>query len=63
MKEEKKVENWECRICGSKEYDVNSSTPYYKSPSGKSSPIDFKCSGCSVVFVDPEKFSKNAKEG
>lgn len=46
-----------CRICGAKSFDEKYENNGILGPGGKSFRIYCFCSGCSVVFLDPEKFS------
>ncbi len=56
--ENKKPMNFTCRVCGSDDYKEE----YYSNgtfgPAGKNWRAFCICSGCSVIFKDPEKFSK-----
>jgi len=52
--EGKVVENFECQNCGSKKYKVKTKIDEIYMAS-----VDhYECEGCSMLFGDPEKFSK-----
>jgi len=52
-----------CPICGSEKYnEVRQSNKVY-GPGGKSWTVHYTCRGCTVMFKDPEKFTKAGKGG
>lgn len=58
---EKKFENFCCPICGGKDFKEIRKSNGILGPGGKSWKVYCVCEKCSVIFQDPEKFTK-AKE-
>ncbi|MEK9182090.1 MAG: hypothetical protein AAB781_00695 [Patescibacteria group bacterium] len=59
----KKPPDFICRICGSREFKEKSENNGIISPKGRiwggrSGRVYCICTGCSVIFENPEKFSK-----
>ena len=55
----KETPNFICPICGSKEFIEKYKSNGILGPGGRSRRVHCVCAGCSVMFVDPEKFSRN----
>lgn len=54
--------NFECRICGCREYEEERRSNHIFGPGGKSWIIYYTCCGCSVLFIDVNKFTKKVEE-
>ena len=54
----KKPPDFICRICGSKEFKEVCKSNGIFDPGGRNWRVHCVCTGCSVIFEDPEKFSK-----
>jgi hypothetical protein len=57
-----KYENFLCPICGSKDFQQETKSNGIYGPGGRTWRDHCVCSGCSVVFKNPEKFTKAKKE-
>ncbi len=58
-KDEKRYPDFICPICGSGEYKEEYKGNEIAGPGGKRWRVHYVCAGCSVMFIDPGKFSKN----
>ena len=47
-----------CRLCGCKKFNFHYESNGVYGPCGKSWIVYYSCDKCSVVFMDPKKFSK-----
>ena len=49
---------FKCRICGSEEYDGVYVSSGFDVIGGTTYPSAYKCKGCSVIFENPEQFTR-----
>jgi len=57
-KEVDEVEVFRCRVCGSKTYHKVTESKTIFGPGGQTKTLYYVCDNCSVLFLDPERFSK-----
>jgi len=55
----KETPDFICRVCGSKEFKEVYRSSEIIAFGGRNRRIYCVCNGCSVLFEDPEKFSRN----
>ena len=58
-KEKSQKSLFKCRICGHTEYEGVYGDSSITSLGGRQYPSAYQCSNCSVIFKDPEKFTKS----